>query len=120
MVRMGGAPTAGSRRNLAEHQGLHRVTDILRCKWTMAILDAIARGVNRPGRLERELPGLTTKVLNERVKKLERFGVILRRAYPEIPPRVEFELTERGERLVELIDTIAEFADDWAEPATPD
>ncbi|HWV57958.1 MAG TPA: helix-turn-helix domain-containing protein, partial [Longimicrobiales bacterium] len=85
--------------------------------WTMAILDAISRGVNRPGRLERELPGLTTKVLNERVRKLERFGVIVRRSYAEIPPRVEYELTERGERLVELIATIAEFSEDWADPA---
>lgn len=102
-------------RVLATGDGLHRVTEILRCKWTMAILDGIARGVNRPGRLERELPGLTTKVLNERVRKLERFGVIVRRSYPEVPPRVEYELTPRGQHLVRLIGTIAEFARSWEE-----
>ena len=94
-------------------EGLHRVTEILGCKWTLAIIGAIAQGVNRPGRLERELPGLTTKVLNERIRKLERFGIIVRRSYPEIPPRVEFEFTERGRRLEALCRSIAEFADDW-------
>lgn len=79
----------------------------------MAILDAIARGVNRPGRLERELPGLTTKVLNERIRKLERYRVIQRHIYPEVPPRVEYELTDRGKRLVSLVATIVEFANDW-------
>lgn len=106
-AQFGGAP------GRAAHEGFHRLTEILRCKWTMAIIDAIARGVNRPGRLERELPGLTTKVLQERVKKLERFGVIVRRTYPEIPPRVEYEFTERGRRLLDLMRTIAEFAADW-------
>lgn len=104
-------------RVLARSDGLDRITEILRCKWTMVILDGIARGVNRPGRLERELPGLTTKVLNERVRKLERFGVIVRRSYPEVPPRVEYELTPRGRRLVMLVGTIAEFARSWDDEA---
>ncbi|GIV15927.1 MAG: transcriptional regulator [Armatimonadota bacterium] len=91
------------------------VTEILKCKWTLAILDAIARGVNRPGRLERELPGLTTKVLNERIRKLERYGIIVRQVYPEIPPRVEYLFTERGKRLLKLLDAVNEFARQWNE-----
>ncbi|MCS6831103.1 MAG: helix-turn-helix domain-containing protein [Armatimonadota bacterium] len=91
------------------------VTEILKCKWTLAILDAIARGVNRPGRLERELPGLTTKVLNERIRKLERYGIIIRQVYPEIPPRVEYMFTERGKRLLALIEAVNEFARRWDE-----
>jgi DNA-binding HxlR family transcriptional regulator len=91
----------------------HQVTELLRCKWTVSIVEAIARGVNRPGRLERELPGLTTKVLNERIAKLERFGMLTRCAYPEMPPRVEYEITERGERLLELVRAIGKFVDEW-------
>ncbi len=96
-------------------EAFHRLTDILRCKWTLAVLDALAQGVNRPGQLVRTLPGLTPKVLYERVHKLERYGLLIRRAYPEIPPRVEYELTERGRRLVALISQMREFAHDWAE-----
>ncbi|MGC8785725.1 MAG: winged helix-turn-helix transcriptional regulator [Armatimonadota bacterium] len=91
------------------------ITEILKCKWTLAILDAIARGVNRPGRLERELPGLTNKVLNERIRKLEKYGIIVRQVYPEIPPRVEYLFTERGKRLLKLLDTVNEFVRQWNE-----
>lgn len=89
------------------------ISEILKCKWTLAILDAIARGVNRPGRLERELPGLTAKVLNERIRKLENYGIIVRQVYPEIPPRVEYLFTERGKRLLKLLDTVNEFVRQW-------
>lgn len=106
------AIVAGGRQS-SHDSGLHRLTEILRCKWTIAIIDGIARGVNRPGRLERELPGLTTKVLNERIKKLERFGVLVKRSYPEIPPRVEYEFTDRGRRLLGLMKAITEFAKEW-------
>jgi DNA-binding HxlR family transcriptional regulator len=94
----------------------HQVTELLRCKWTVSIVEAIAGGVNRPGRLERELPGLTTKVLNERIAKLERFGMLTRRSYPEVPPRVEYAITERGQRLLELVRAIGKFVDEWPEP----
>ncbi len=114
MVRVSAETTDPSaRRGRSADEGFQRVTEILRCKWTVAIIDSIARGVNRPGRLERELKGLTTKVLNERIKKLEQFGVLVRRSYPEIPPRVEYEFTDRGRRLLALVESIAEFARDW-------
>ncbi|MCS7310625.1 MAG: winged helix-turn-helix transcriptional regulator [Armatimonadota bacterium] len=89
------------------------ITEVLKCKWTLAILDAIARGVNRPGRIERELPGLTTKVLNERIRKLEHYGILRREVYPEVPPRVEYVFTERGKRLIQLLAAINDFARQW-------
>lgn len=96
-------------------EAFHRLTDILRCKWTLAVLDALAAGVSRPGQLVRAIPGLTPKVLYERVHKLERYGLVIRHAYPEIPPRVEYELTERGRRLIALLRYMREFAQEWAE-----
>ncbi|MER3402452.1 MAG: transcriptional regulator [Armatimonadota bacterium] len=89
------------------------LTDVFKCKWTLEILDAITQGINRPGRLERALPGLTQKVLQERIRKLERYGIIERVAYPVIPPHVEYRFTERGERLIELLRAIRQFAERW-------
>lgn len=97
----------------SNREAYEAVSEILKCKWTLLILDAITRGVNRPGRLERELPGLTTKVLNERIKKLERFGVISKLNFPEVPPRVEYQLTERGKQFLTLIMEIRAFAENW-------
>ncbi|GIV06637.1 MAG: hypothetical protein KatS3mg016_2212 [Fimbriimonadales bacterium] len=97
-----------------QQEAFHRLTDILRCKWTLAVLSALSEGVNRPSQLVRAIPGLSTKVLYERIHKLEQYGLIVRRAYSETPPRVEYEITERGRRLVALIDQIRAFAQDWA------
>ena len=66
-------------------------------------------GVKRPGAMERSTPGLTTKVLNERLRKLVRYGVLARKAYPEIPPRVEYSLTAYGKKfstVLSLIETL--------------
>lgn len=97
----------------SREEAFHRISDILGCKWTLAIMEAISRGVNRPGRLERELNGLTTKVLNERINKLERFGLLVRHTYPEIPPRVEYEFTEQGRQMLDLVRAVGAFVDRW-------
>ncbi len=102
-------------RDYRQQEAFHRLTDILRCKWTVAVLDALGQGINRPGQLLRALPGLTTKVLYERVHKLERYGLVVRVAYPELPPRVEYALTERGERLIGLIRQMRAFAQEWVD-----
>src|SRR4051794_29232865 len=60
------------------------------CKWTIHVLTQIRGGVRRPGELVRTAEGLRTKVLNERLGKLVRFGVLAKTSYPEIPPRVEY------------------------------
>jgi DNA-binding HxlR family transcriptional regulator len=76
------------------------------CKWTLHVLDQIRRGVRRPGALARSKRGLTAKVLNERLAKLSSYGVLTKRSFAEIPPRVEYELTPFGTRFVELLDRI--------------
>ncbi len=79
---------------------------IVGCKWSMSVLDAIVSGVRRPGELTRACEGISTKVLNERLKKLSRFGVIDRVAYAEVPPRVEYELTEFGKKFIPLVESV--------------
>jgi DNA-binding HxlR family transcriptional regulator len=88
------------------------VEDVLGCKWTLHILQQIRAGIRRPGALARSAEGLTTKVLNERLAKLVRFGVLKKFAYPEVPPRVEYELTPLGARLNQVLDEIHRIQDE--------
>lgn len=83
------------------------VEDIVGCKWSLTVLDLVRRGVNRPGAMEHSIEGLTAKVLNERLRKLVRFGILEKTSYPEVPPRVEYRLTEFGRRFSGILDQIA-------------
>jgi DNA-binding HxlR family transcriptional regulator len=82
------------------------VEDIVGCKWSLAVLGRVREGVRRPGALEHSLPGLSTKVLNERLRKLQRYGIVARTAYAEVPPRVEYTLTPFGERFAQVLDGV--------------
>jgi DNA-binding HxlR family transcriptional regulator len=91
----------------AEPRAARMVEDIVGCKWSLAVLDRVCSGVARPGALEQSLPGISTKVLNERLRKLQRYGIVCRTAYPEIPPRVEYTLTPFGHKFVGVLDGVA-------------
>lgn len=82
------------------------VEDIVGCKWSVAVLARVRAGTRRPGALEHSIPGLTAKVLNERLRKLTRYGILARTQYAEIPPRVEYSLTPFGERFFGVLDGI--------------
>lgn len=83
------------------------VEDIVGCKWSLAVMGVVRDGVRRPGAMERAIEGVSKKVLNERLRKLERFGILAKRSYPEVPPRVEYRLTRFGERFSALMDGVA-------------
>ncbi len=82
------------------------VENIIRCKWSLTVLELVGRGVTRPGAMERSVDGLSTKVLNERLRKLVRFGILEKTIYPETPPRVEYRLTDFGRKFTGLLETI--------------
>lgn len=84
------------------------VEHTLGCKWMLEVLRLVRTGVNRPGAMIRSVDGLTTKVLNERLSDLLNFGIVEKISYPEIPPRVEYRLTEFGQRFVGILDIIDE------------
>jgi DNA-binding HxlR family transcriptional regulator len=71
--------------------------DVLRGKWKILILWYLQDGHYRFNELQRILPGVTQKVLSQQLRELERDGIISRRIYAEVPPRVEYYLTEHGE-----------------------
>lgn len=92
--------------SLPERTAYRRLEDVVGCKWSAAVLAAIGRGVTRPGQLERFIPGISTKVLNERLRKLLDYALITRREFPGKILRVEYELTETGRRLSVIIEQI--------------
>lgn len=83
------------------------VEDIVGCKWSLAVLGAVRGGVVRPGAIEHAIDGLSKKVLNERLVKLVRFGILDKTSYAGLPPRVEYALTPFGEKFCGLLDGVA-------------
>jgi DNA-binding HxlR family transcriptional regulator len=77
--------------------------DIIGCRWTISVLRAVADGVNRPGAIERHVEGISTKVLSDRLRRFTLAGLFERVAFPEVPPRVEYQLTSFGKKFLGLI-----------------
>lgn len=83
------------------------VESIVGCKWSVRLLQLLGDGQNRPSALLRACPGLSTKVMNERLRKMMRFGIIQRTVFGEKPPiEVEYRLTPFGSRFVHILDEI--------------
>ena len=86
---------------------LNRVGD----KWSMLVLFTLeSTPTIRFKELQRSIPDISQKMLTTTLKTLEADGLIIRKAYPEIPPRVEYELTSRGKSLLPLIDNLLSWA----------
>ena len=86
---------------------LNRVGD----KWSMLVLFTLeSTPTIRFKELQRNIPDISQKMLTTTLKTLEADGLIIRKAYPEIPPRVEYELTSRGKSLLPLIDNLLSWA----------
>jgi DNA-binding HxlR family transcriptional regulator len=95
------------KKSAADLSVSNMVEDIVGCKWSLTVLGLIAGGVARPGAMQRRIAGLTAKVLNERLRKLLRFGIIEREVFAEVPPHVEYHLTVFGKRFNTLLDQIS-------------
>jgi DNA-binding HxlR family transcriptional regulator len=92
--------------SVPERAAYRRLEDVVGCKWSAAVLAAIGRDVTRPGQLERFIPGISTKVLNERLRKLLDYGLIIRREFPGRSLRVEYNLSATGKKLSTIIEQI--------------
>ncbi|MCZ4067803.1 helix-turn-helix domain-containing protein [Microbacterium sp. H37-C3] len=92
------------------------VLDHVMSKWGVLVLMALTDGTARWGELRRSVTGISEKMLASTLRTLESDGIVNRTAYPEVPPRVEYALTERGvelmERMMPLMEWIASNADD--------
>src|SRR5215218_4243850 len=90
--------------------------DIIGAKWTALLIYDLAAGMKRFRELEHSCAGISSRTLAERLRALERAGIVRRYSYPESPPRVEYELTEKGRDLMPIIDAMATFGRSWLVP----
>lgn len=90
-----------------------RTADIMGNKWTPLIIRDLADGQRRFSQLERSLVGISPKTLSERLKKLEEARILVRNCFAEVPPRVEYQLTDKGYALLPVIDSMREYGLAW-------
>ncbi len=90
-----------------------RTAEIISGKWTLLIIRDLATGTKRFSQLERSLHGISPKTLSERLCSLEHEGIISRQTFAEVPPKVEYTLTEKGQDLVSLIETMRSYGRRW-------
>ena len=83
-----------------------QLEDVVGCKWSVAVLKAVADGVCRPGELERHVAGISKKVLSERLRKLTAYGLLDKQVFAEVPPRTQYHLTANGNKLVAIIEQL--------------
>jgi len=98
---------------------IERTVNILEGKWTLLILRELFTGTKRFGELRSALPGVSPKTLSERLRILEKQGIVGRRIYPEVPPRVEYFLTDLGQTLSPIIESLREWGTQWADQVLP-
>ena len=89
-----------------ERQAYRSLEDVVGCKWSAGVVSALGRGVHRPGELERYIPGISTKILMERLRKLLDYGLITRTEFPGQVQHVEYQLTQIGEKLAAVIEQL--------------
>jgi DNA-binding HxlR family transcriptional regulator len=90
-----------------------RTAQIISNKWTPLIIRDLARGECRFSALERSLAGISPKTLSERLKYLEAERIVVRDCFAEVPPRVEYSLTEKGRALLPIIETMRAYGAAW-------
>ncbi len=95
-----------AKKILAAASEYRQLEDVVGCKWSVSVLQAVGSGITRPGALERHIDGISTKVLSERLRKLTRYGLLDKRVYAEVPPRTEYALTAYGQQLIRIIGQI--------------
>jgi len=82
-------------------------------KWTLLLIRDLAEGHSRFCELERSLTGISPRTLSLRLRALEEVGIVARDTFPEVPPRVEYALTEKGRALLPIIDDMRSYGEHW-------
>ncbi len=90
-----------------------RTAEIVCGKWTILLVRDLAEGRSRFCELERSLAGISPRTLSLRLRALEEEGIVERHTYPEVPPRVEYALTEKGMALLPIVDGMRDYGEQW-------
>src|SRR5215210_3340858 len=91
-----------------------RALDLVRATWTLLIVRDLAGGPRRFVELQRVLPGISTEQLRSRLNRMVADGLLTRQRYREVPPRVDYELTERARDLMPVLGALARWGYEWA------
>jgi DNA-binding HxlR family transcriptional regulator len=86
---------------------------LLSSKWTIIIIRELMNGAKRPSDLEKQLKGISAKTLSERLHDLQCWGLVERQSHAEVPPRVEYSLTELGKQLDKPLQALKEYGQIW-------
>ncbi len=116
------AQTTEQRETCATHP-VGRALRLLGDVWTLMIVYTLLTGTKRFGELLEALGNVSPKTVSQRLKMLEEIGFVQRQAFLEIPPRVEYRLTEKGLALVDIMEAIKQFGERYlseVEPTPPD
>jgi DNA-binding HxlR family transcriptional regulator len=92
----------------------HHAIEIIGRRWTGAVIRAMLSGASRFNEIAHAIPGISDRLLSERLKELETEGLLVRSVIPETPVRVEYHLTPKGRSLEPVIRAVAEWCDEWA------
>lgn len=87
--------------------------DLLGKRWTGLIIRVLMDGPKRFKDMKEQIPEMSDKMLTDRMKELEAHGVVVRRVYPETPVRIEYDLTEKGKSLEDVIVSIQQWSEQW-------
>ena len=90
-----------------------RTAGVISGKWTILLVRDLAEGRSRFCELERSLAGISPRTLSLRLRALEEEGIVERKTFPEVPPRVEYALTEKGRALVPLVESMRVYGREW-------
>lgn len=83
--------------------------EVLHGKWKSTLLSCIAEGIRRPSAMQRTIPSATRRVLNVQLAELEQHGLISKTIFPELPPKVEYQLTSLGQSLLPVIEVMEQW-----------
>ena len=87
--------------------------ELLGKRWTGLIIRTLLSGQKRFSDIADAIPNMSSRMLTERFRELEREGIVIRKVYPEVPVRIEYELTEKGQELEIVMDEIQKWAEKW-------
>ncbi len=90
-----------------------KTAEVVCGKWTLLLIRDLSEGRSRFCELERSLQGISPRTLSLRLRALEEEGIVERETYPEVPPRVEYQLTEKGRALLPIIDGMRTYGTRW-------
>jgi DNA-binding HxlR family transcriptional regulator len=95
----------------------HHAVELIGGRWTGAIIRALLAGLTRFNDLKASVPGLSDRMLSERLKELEAEGIVERSVTPTTPVRIDYQLTEKGRALAGVVESISAWAGVWLQPA---